>query len=563
MALTSAEKQKRYRENLKAKGLYKTMKEQNATRMKKFRHALTNEEKVKYNKKHSLTQKKYRDQKKLESENSFSSKQSLGKALKKVTKVLPRDIGKKKLVIRSLAQTIGILPRHTHQRITRKISTETQDNITAFYCRDDVSYQMPGKRDTIVIKENGNKSVYQKRILLYNIREAFELFLAENPGISIARTTFAEMRPQHVVVKSSMAHRICVCVYHENISLLLSSLSKHINGSSCSDLRSFTSALVCDDSCYECMASKCSSCKNYFNLHITNNIVDPTVHITWYQWKHINGYAKKEEQSGTVEQCVKLLFSQVESFLLHVFIKRQQSAYFEESKSTSDDTKIVVQVDFSENYSIKEQDEIQSAHWSSKSISIFTAYAWCGSNNFSFALASDNINHDKFFVSCCIKYIVEKLKQELPMLEEISFFSDGAGSQFKQRFLFRNLTQMSNYYNLNFSWHFFATSHGKGVVDGLGGTVKRIVWLQVLTNKVRCENASDFINIAKTKTRVIILDEITQQHIDLSKTQLEYLFQNTVAVKDTQKLHSVHVIRTDVIECRLYDYSTAKWTVFF
>lgn len=33
-------------------------------------------------------------------------------------------------------------------------------------------------------------------------------------------------------------------------------------------------------------------------------------------------------------------------------------------------------------------------------------------------------------------------------------------------------------------WHFFATSHGKGVVDGLRGTVKRVVWSAVSTRKV-------------------------------------------------------------------------------
>ena len=41
---------------------------------------------------------------------------------------------------------------------------------------------MPGKRDAIVINENGTKTSYQKRVLLYTIREAYELFLAENPG---------------------------------------------------------------------------------------------------------------------------------------------------------------------------------------------------------------------------------------------------------------------------------------------------------------------------------------------------------------------------------------------
>ncbi|CAF4170619.1 unnamed protein product, partial [Rotaria sordida] len=227
----------------------------------------------------------------------------------------------------------------------------------------------------------------------------------------------------------------------------------------------------------------------------------------------------------------ELLSSKVKTFLLHVYIKRQQSKFFEESKTNTDNKKIVIQVDFSENFEIKQQDEVQSAHWSSKSVSIFTAYAWCGTNNYSFALVSNNISHDKYCVYNCITYIINKLKQQLPSLEEILFFSDGAASQFKQRYLMRNLTRMSYEYQLILSWHFFATSHAKGVVDAIGGSVKRIVWQQILTKKDKCENATDFINIAKTKTKAIIIDEITQEDIDKSKAQLQAFFSNTLSVQ--------------------------------
>ena len=106
--------------------------------------------------------------------------------MKKATRVLPKDSNKRKLVIRALAQTAGLLPHDTHQRATRVLPTKIKNDIILFYDRDDISYQMPGKRDTIVVNENRKKITYQKRILLYNIREAYELFLAENPGIVFA-----------------------------------------------------------------------------------------------------------------------------------------------------------------------------------------------------------------------------------------------------------------------------------------------------------------------------------------------------------------------------------------
>ncbi|CAF1255119.1 unnamed protein product [Rotaria sordida] len=280
--------------------------------------------------------------------------------------------------------------------------------------------------------DNGNKITYQKKILLYTIREAYELFLAANPGISVSQTAFAEIRPKHISVKSSMAHRVCISIYHENVNLLLNSLSKHVNGSFCSNLYSFTSALVCDESNYDFMSSNCFTCENYFDLNIKNNVIDRHIQIKWYQWKHINGYATKEEQQESVEQGIELLSSKVKTFLLHVHIKRQHSKFFEESQTNTSSKKIVIRVDYSENFEIKQQDEVQSAHWSSKSASIFTGHAWCGTNNYSFALVSNNVRHDKYCVYNCINYTINKLKQQLSSLEEIRVFSDSTASQFKQ-----------------------------------------------------------------------------------------------------------------------------------
>ena len=45
------------------------------------------------------------------------------------------------------------------------------------------------------------------------------------------------------------------------------------------------------------------------------------------------------------------------------------------------------------------------------------------------------------------------------------FFSDGATSQFKQRYLFSNLHSWEMEHDIELSWNFFATSHGKGVVE--------------------------------------------------------------------------------------------------
>ena len=54
------------------------------------------------------------------------------------------------------------------------------------------------------------------------------------------------------------------------------------------------------------------------------------------------------------------------------------------------------------------------------------------------------------------------------------YFSDGAASHYKNRKNFINLANHEADFGMPADWHFFATSHGKGPCDGVGGAVKRL-----------------------------------------------------------------------------------------
>ena len=57
---------------------------------------------------------------------------------------------------------------------------------------------------------------------------------------------------------------------------------------------------------------------------------------------------------------------------------------------------------------------------------------------------------------------------------------------------------------MSIEWHYFVTSHGKGVVDGIGGTVKRMVWNAVSTRKVcTVTDAKTFAEVAKSVCNTI------------------------------------------------------------
>ncbi|CAF4454979.1 unnamed protein product, partial [Didymodactylos carnosus] len=366
-----------------------------------------------------------------------------------------------------LAQKYNLVPKPVQQRTCANISDEIKNAVHKFYLRDDVSYQLPGKRDTIVVKNDDNtKITYQKRILLNNLRESFELFIEENKEIIISHSSFADFRPPFVVPKAALAQRICVCIYHENANLILKAIDKFVKENVCSSLQRFTGTLVCNSVNQECMFLACPLCESNFQEKVIDNVCE-------------------------------------------------QSKYFEQLKSEVTDEKVVIQVDFAENVGLKEQDEIQSVHWNTKTLSIFTAYVWSKSQGFSFMLPSNDVSHDKFVVNSATEIILNELKTHVPSLKQTDSFL---------------MAQPHNLSNI--------LCHGKGVVDGLGGTVKRLVWSAALAGD-NCKSAKDFVKLAQQNTKKIIIIEIKKNDIDNSKLKLENIFKVAKSVLETLKTHSV------------------------
>ena len=49
----------------------------------------------------------------------------------------------------------------------------------------------------------------------------------------------------------------------------------------------------------------------------------------------------------------------------------------------------------------------------------------------------------------------------------------------------------------NIRWNFFATSHSKGAVDGVGGVLKSRAWNKVKARQVVIRNAAEFMDAVK------------------------------------------------------------------
>ena len=92
--------------------------------------------------------------------------------------------------------------------------------------------------------------------------------------------------------------------------------------------------------------------------------------------------------------------------------------------------------------------------------------------------------------------------------------------------------------NTELQWNYSATSHGKGIVDGIGGRAKSLVRKAVMSkrNKVVVQSAHDFAEIAKSlmeKTVVVYVGENEIESVDSSLWE---------TAKDALGIRSVHYV---------------------
>ena len=125
--------------------------------------------------------------------------------------------------------------------------------VKKFYEDDDNSRIFPGFNNNKYIKNNDDsKSFFQKRLVLYNLRELYLKFKEQNPEIKIGFSKFAELRPEYCILSGvSGIHTVCVRVYHQNVKLMLDGLNiveptsgEIKNSKDCPTLEPLTSRLL-------------------------------------------------------------------------------------------------------------------------------------------------------------------------------------------------------------------------------------------------------------------------------------------------------------------------------
>ena len=285
--------------------------------------------------------------------------------------------------------------------------------------------------------------------------EAYNLWKTENPLVKMGKSKFADLRPKFVQLTSQLPRNVCVCKYHANFILLLESLHRFDWNFPLYN-EHFTSAIVCVEPNDGCWNNCCHHCKDgkkfkeafpfpefansssndsaFSDSDGSDSNIERQKRVKWWQWESQKDDDGKEtlemvSKRGHPMDLYECFVSMIPSFLQHHHIKRCQSTAYNQLKEKvqGDSTIGMFQMDFAENYNTLWQDEIQSAPWKKKQITLLTSCFWNGADTQSCVIVSDELSHTKNSVITFLDSLI--LRFINPAIKMLHIWTDGPSSR--------------------------------------------------------------------------------------------------------------------------------------
>lgn len=398
-----------------------------------------------------------------------------------------KRLKKKIKEIKNLRQEPNIEESAIQINTNEKTGLSLIEQIQNFYTEDVHSVISAGKKEFIT----RNKVRMQKRYLCLPLKDLHKKFCSQTNSL-VHYSLFCKHRPFWVLFPKSINRETCQCFIHTNMELLISAMNKQSILKE-KNSEQVISKLCCDSRNIDCLQRICNTCRsNRLEYNLKN---DDSNTFTYFQWVKIsknitkNGIQKK--QKITVKKNINInckeaivkIEKEIIPFLEHTYKMVGQYHTIKDIKNNITIQEALVHIDFSENYSLKYAEEVQSFHFggSRQQVCLHTAVVY--THNFDTGLVtptsmctiSNCLRHD---ASAVWAHLVPLLKQVIklnPLIDTIHFVSDSPSSQYRNKTMFFIITQLyTDFSQLSkITWNYSEAGHGKGAPDGVGATLKR------------------------------------------------------------------------------------------
>nr|CAH7751031.1 unnamed protein product [Callosobruchus chinensis] len=227
-------------------------------------------------------------------------------------------------------------------------------------------------------------------------------------------------------------------------------------------------------------------------------------------------------------------------------ILHQHHAIFE-LKKVLKANEIIIHCDFSENYSLKYAEEIQSFHFGGarQQVTLHTVvvYSKAGSDTVpkSYCTLSESLYHGPAAIWAHLNPIVKEYTQN--DVDVIHFLSDSPATQYRNKQMFSFITNqfMEHFPKVKrISWNYHEAGHGKGAPDGIGGVCKRTADRVVAQGK-DIPNFESLVNVLKEACPGIYFYVINSTDIETYSSIISK--QKLLAFEGTLKVHQIVPIK--------------------
>ena len=324
------------------------------------------------------------------------------------------------------------------------------------------------------------------------------------------------------------------------------------------------SKILCDAPQPDCYLEKCKKCPGsaalrnllleVFEKHQVNN-------VSYKKWVSQPRTSLEIIQQSTKEFVTDFVQS-AGPFMRHVFISKEQDRFYRERIDNLQNDECVVVCDFAENYAFVIQNAAPGFHWNNNQATVFPVVIYYKTDedleHKSLVFISDCLHHDSVAVYAFLRETIKFVSTLSCDIKKFKFFSDGAPQQFKNYKHFCNIYNFKNDFKVEVEWHFFASAHGKGPCDGVGGTLKRQATRVSLQKKGQLiRTPIELYNWASKSTSLpsMAFKYVNNAVYEETKIFLQPRFEKAEPIKDTQKLHCIIPSSNDRVYVKEYSFS--------
>lgn len=395
------------------------------------------------------------------------------------------------------------------------------------------------------------KKKVQTRVMSSTVSNAFIDFKTSHPDIKVGRSTFHELRPKEVLTYDKRPKNACTCIYCENIKFKFVPFKNCLTRqfSSYDDLFKF---LICNVENFECAINQCGQCKNYsvkFRSMLDSSF-DPNRVVTFEEWKKdpMDGFTKLEYVQMTFNQLVTQFLMDLKDHRFHCHLIKVQQIRVRGIKLNLGDHLSFGIFDFSEHFVLFSQNEVQTAGYGRRQVSIFMDVQYTIVDGElsceSYIFLSDDMKQNPAQIDHYMKFIIEETKKKSPNVSRIIFGSDGSPTQFKNKQHLSSVLFAQQDFGVEMERLFFASYHGKSCADGVAGTFKRVAE-NLMKNGFDDNGQQKLIHVNNAASLYQLMKDRTKSKVFLVKKEdyaaraklLESRWKNLRYIPGTRKFH--------------------------